>query len=125
MIDSSPEQQFHCDSPTQIMEDNPPPTTDAPTEAVANHPSDPITQIIVHIKDQHNNELMFRVKPTTLWGKIMDNYSTRMGVDLSRARFLFDGQRIQKTDTPQSLDMADEDIVEVFEEMIGGEGQGV
>jgi small ubiquitin-related modifier len=35
-------------------------------------------------------------------------------------RFLFDGRRIEDGDTPKSLEMEEDDVIEVFQEQLGG-----
>ena len=37
-----------------------------------------------------------------------------------RLRFLFDGERIKDTDTPESLEMQDQDEIDVVQEQVGG-----
>ena len=41
--------------------------------------------------------------------KVFKAYATRRGVQESTLRFLVDGERVQKTDTPKSLELADQD----------------
>uniref|UniRef100_A0A1B6F8I9 Small ubiquitin-related modifier n=1 Tax=Cuerna arida TaxID=1464854 RepID=A0A1B6F8I9_9HEMI len=67
-----------------------------------------------------NNEIHFRVKKTTQLMKLKKSYSDKVGVPVSSLRFLFDGRRITDEDTPKSLEMEDEDVIEVFQEQTGG-----
>ena len=76
--------------------------------------------IKIKVVGQDTNELHFRVKKTTAFSKMKKSYSDRIGVPLSSLRFLFDGRRIDDNDTPQSLDMEEEDVIEVFQEQTGG-----
>jgi small ubiquitin-related modifier len=39
---------------------------------------------------------------------------------MRQIRFRFDGQPINKTDTPAQLEMEDGDIIEVFQQQTGG-----
>ena len=67
-----------------------------------------------------NNEIHFRVKMTTQMGKLKKSYSERVGVTITSLRFLFDGKRINDKETPKSLEMEQEDVIEVYQEQIGG-----
>ena len=42
------------------------------------------------------------------------------GVSMTSLRFLFDGRRINDTDTPKTLEMEDDDAIEVYQEQAGG-----
>ncbi|KAH9521455.1 Small ubiquitin- modifier 1 [Dermatophagoides farinae] len=78
--------------------------------------------IKIKVVGQDTTELHFRVKKTTSFSKLKKSYSDRVGVPLSSLRFLFDGRRIDDSDTPQSLEMEEEDVIEVFQEQTGGGG---
>jgi len=68
----------------------------------------------------NNNEVFFKIKRTTALKKLMDAFCERQGKAPSSVRFLFDGSRVQGTDSPDTLDMADGDTLEVHQEQIGG-----
>ena len=76
--------------------------------------------IKIKVVGQDTNELHFRVKKSTAFAKLKKSYSDRIGVPLTSLRFLFDGRRIDDNDTPSSLDMEEEDVIEVFQEQTGG-----
>ncbi|KAJ9613747.1 uncharacterized protein PV06_10049 [Exophiala oligosperma] len=67
-----------------------------------------------------NNEVFFKIKRSTKLEKLMKAFCERQGKDMRSARFLFDGTKVQVTDTPDTLDMADGDSIEVHQEQIGG-----
>ena len=48
--------------------------------------------------------------------KVFATYAGRKGVNVESLRFLLDGQRIQKDDTPASLDLENEDQIGKEEE---------
>merc|ERR1711939_1302296 len=52
--------------------------------------------------------------------KLVDAFCERQGKAPNSVRFLFDGSRVQPTDSPDTLDMADGDTLEVHQEQIGG-----
>ena len=47
-------------------------------------------------------------------------YASRKGVDKTALRFLVDGERIQGENTPKSLDLEDQDQIDVVLEQLGG-----
>ncbi|KAL9050985.1 MAG: hypothetical protein Q9162_006305 [Coniocarpon cinnabarinum] len=68
----------------------------------------------------NNNEVFFKIKRSTQLKKLMDAFCDRSGKNRRSVRFLFDGTRVADIDTPESLDMADGDTLEVHQEQIGG-----
>jgi len=67
-----------------------------------------------------NNEVFFKIKRSTQLKKLMDAFCERQGKDRKTVRFLFDGQKVQDHDSPDTLEMADGDTLEVHQEQIGG-----
>jgi len=65
-------------------------------------------------------KFFFKIKRTTALKKLMDAFCERQGKAPNSVRFLFDGSRVQPSDTPESLDMQDGDCLEVHQEQIGG-----
>ena len=47
-------------------------------------------------------------------------YCDRQGLDINQIRFRFDGTPINETDSPASLDMEDDDTIDVFTQQTGG-----
>lgn len=70
----------------------------------------------------NNNEVFFKIKKSTKLEKLMGAFCERQGKALSSVRFLFEGQRVQPTDTPDTLEMQDGDTLEVHQEQVGGCG---
>ncbi|KAL6858545.1 ubiquitin-related domain-containing protein [Trichoderma novae-zelandiae] len=68
----------------------------------------------------NNNEVFFKIKRSTKLEKLMTAFCERQGKSLNSVRFLFDGTRVQPTDTPDALEMADGDTLEVHQEQVGG-----
>ncbi|GAM86067.1 hypothetical protein ANO11243_040770 [Dothideomycetidae sp. 11243] len=67
-----------------------------------------------------NNEVFFKIKRTTPLKKLMDAFCERSGKSMASVRFLFEGVRVNATDNPDTLEMADGDTLEVHQEQIGG-----
>lgn len=51
----------------------------------------------------NNNEVFFKIKRTTKLEKLMTAFCERQGKTLASVRFLFEGQRVQPTDTPDTV----------------------
>lgn len=51
----------------------------------------------------NNNEVFFKIKRSTKLEKLMTAFCERQGKNVDSVRFLFEGQRVQKTDTPDSV----------------------
>lgn len=47
--------------------------------------------------------MQFRVKMKTSMAKVKKTYADRMGLDLKSLRFLFDGNRVNDSDTPKTV----------------------
>jgi len=68
----------------------------------------------------NNNEVFFKIKRSTKLEKLMTAFCERQGKSMNSVRFLFDGSRVQPTDTPDTLEMTDGDTLEVHQEQVGG-----
>ncbi|MCJ1321748.1 hypothetical protein MMC15_007093 [Xylographa vitiligo] len=87
----------------------------------ANKPEEQAQSEHLNIKvTDNNNEVFFKIKRTTALKKLMDAFCDRQGKMPNTVRFLFDGTRVQPTDSPDSLEMQDGDTLEVHQEQIGG-----
>lgn len=79
----------------------------------------PETHINLKVSDG-SSEIFFKIKRTTPLKRLMDAFAKRQGRDMDSLRFLYDGVRIQPDQTPDDLDMEDNDIIEAHREQIGG-----
>lgn len=80
----------------------------------------PIEQVTLRVKDQAGEELFFKVKPTTRMQKVFESYAQRRGVSLDALRFMVDGEKIHENDSPKTLELEDNDQIDVMLETIGG-----
>ncbi|CAK4034318.1 Smt3p [Lecanosticta acicola] len=99
--------------------DGGPPPGDPPHVTPPPPPEDP-SHINLVIRHNTYGDVSFKLKKTTKLGKAMEVYSTRQQRDMKTMRFLFEGVRVNADDTPASLHLEDQDIIEVHEEQIGG-----
>jgi len=77
-------------------------------------------RLTIKVASADGSELSFRVKPTTILGKVMTAYQKRRGVVPGSVRFTFDGVRVNPSDTPLSLEMQDLDVIDSMVEQTGG-----
>ena len=80
----------------------------------------PIEQVTLRVKDQAGEELFFKVKPTTRMQKVFESYAQRRGVSLDALRFMVDGEKIHENDSPKTLELEDNDQIDVMLETVGG-----
>jgi len=75
------------------------------------------------VKSGDGNEVYFKVKKSTVFSKVMAAYCKKVGAEPDSVRFLFDGVRIQGSQTPEELQMEDEDVIDAMVTQTGGGGQ--
>lgn len=93
----------------------------APAEVSRENPSSSNEYIRLRvITGEMTNEIHFRVKPATALGRLKHSYCNKLGLVADELRFIFDGTRISDDDTPNSLGMVDDDVIEIYQERIGG-----
>ena len=54
----------------------------------------------------------FKIKKKTQLMKLMEAYCARQSLQMDQIRFLFDGNRLRDTQTPDELDMEDDDVID-------------
>lgn len=68
-------------------------------------PQAPTEHLNIKVTD-NNNEVFFKIKRSTQLKKLMEAFCDRQGKTLQTVRFLFDGVRVNPTDTPDSVSPA-------------------
>ncbi|KAJ3493559.1 hypothetical protein NLJ89_g10991 [Agrocybe chaxingu] len=76
--------------------------------------------INIKVVSSTGDEVFFKIKRSTKLSKLQGAYASKVGKDVGSIRFLYDGTRISDDDTPQSLDMDDNDTIDVMVEQVGG-----
>jgi len=76
--------------------------------------------INLRVTGQDGSVVQFKIKRHTPLRKLMQAYCDKQGQSMSNIRFRFDGQAINETDTPNKLEMEDEDTIDVFTQQTGG-----
>ncbi len=67
----------------------------------------------------NNNEVFFKIKRSTKLEKLMSAFCDRQGKTPASVRFLFEGQRVQPHDTPDTVSFATPEFQEEEEEEEG------
>ena len=76
--------------------------------------------ITIRLKDQVGEETMFTIRTTTKMGKVFKAYAQRKGVGEGALRFLDPmANRVSEEDTPASLELEDEDIIDAILAQVG------
>ncbi|CAE6440682.1 unnamed protein product [Rhizoctonia solani] len=79
--------------------------------------NDPIS---IKVVTSTGEEVYFKIKRNTKLKKLQGAYAAKVGKDVNTFRFLYDGNRINDEDTPSSLDMENDDTIDVMVEQVGG-----
>lgn len=74
----------------------------------------------IKVKDQNGGEVVFKVKRSTKFKRVLDAFCGKKSWNVNQVRFVFDGQRINEDMTPDDLSMEDNDTIDAFLEQIGG-----
>ncbi|MHA1681010.1 MAG: ubiquitin-like protein [Promethearchaeota archaeon] len=75
----------------------------------------------IKVINQNGSAIHFKLKETTPFQKMFNAYLKRNNLATSSVRFLYDGKRLNNKDTPKSVGMEDDDIVDVVLQQTGGE----
>jgi len=76
--------------------------------------------INIKVVSSTGDEVFFKIKRSTKLSKLQGAYANKVGKDVNSIRFLYDGARIADDDTPTSLEMEDNDTIDVMVEQVGG-----
>lgn len=76
--------------------------------------------IQLKVKNAEGKEVVFKLKANTPLRKLMDAYCSREGLPNEGVRFLYDGDRINRDQTPAELSMEDGDEIDALVEQTGG-----
>ncbi|KAH0468992.1 hypothetical protein IEQ34_002224 [Dendrobium chrysotoxum] len=83
------------------------------------------SSITLKIRSQNGNEILYNVKPSIKFRKIMNHYCNRQSLQINTVVFLFDGRRLRDEQTPKDLGMEDGDEIDAMLHQIGGKWQAL
>jgi hypothetical protein len=72
------------------------------------------------VRSADGQEVHFRIKKTTRLEKLMMAYCQRLGQSFDAVRFMFDGDRINKEQTPNDIGLDDGDVIDAMLPQVGG-----
>jgi len=78
------------------------------------------SSIQLKVKNAEGKEVLFKLKMTTPLRKLMDAYCQREGLPVDGVRLLYEGERVNRDQTPEELDMQDGDEIDALVEQTGG-----
>ena len=74
----------------------------------------------IGIRNPNGEVTKFKVKNTTKMGKVMAAYASKNNLDINTIKFILDGERVEKDDTPKTLELEEGDSIDHFQEQVGG-----
>ena len=77
----------------------------SPGDERTEEPQQQLEHLNIKVTD-NNSEVFFKIKRTTQLKKLMDAFCERQGKSFQSCRFLFDGQRVIPTHTPDEVSQA-------------------
>jgi len=95
-------------------------TENKPNEDTKGEQATGTEHVNLKVCGQDGSVVQFKIKKNTQLRKLMAAYCDRQGLDINQIRFRFDGTPLQDSDTPISLDMEDDDTIDVFTQQTGG-----
>ena len=76
--------------------------------------------VMINVRMQNGSVTKFRMRGGSPMLKLMEAFCARHNLLRDQIRFLYDGVRVRDDETADSLDMDDEDTVDVFLLQVGG-----
>mmetsp|Transcript_146175 Transcript_146175/g.207221 ORF Transcript_146175/g.207221 Transcript_146175/m.207221 type:complete len:90 (+) Transcript_146175:107-376(+) len=76
--------------------------------------------IQLRVNAQQGDPLVFKIKQSTTFKKLMEAYCQRRGQSMNAVRFMFNGSPIQPHQCPMDFEMENDDVIDVMLEQVGG-----
>lgn len=68
----------------------------------------------IKVRDQQNGEVVFKVKRSTRFKRVLDAFCNKKSWDSAQVRFAYEGQRVQEDMTPDDLGMENNDVRVIY-----------
>jgi small ubiquitin-related modifier len=98
---------------------SPSPVASTKPETTPQQPPDD-DKVTLRLIGSDGKEIIIRVAKKTTFDRVFKAYNTRTDSKPGTVRFLFDGTRINETDTPKSLELEDNDVIDALLQQTGG-----
>lgn len=95
-------------------------TTEQPKETQLISPPKDEDRITIQFIDQTGVSVFFKLKNSTPFEKVFNAYYSRTSRPAGSLRFFFDGVRVNPEDTPNKLQLENDDVIDVFLQQTGG-----
>ena len=82
------------------------------------------THLEIQVQNQDGSAVHFKVKETTSFGKMFSAYLSRQALSPASVRFLYDGVRLDASQTPKMVNMESGDVIDAIREQTGGDSGG-
>ena len=76
-------------------------------------------QVNMPAEQGQDKSIYFKIQKRTQLLEIMEAYCARQNLQMQHIRFLFQGSQLRGTETPDKLEMEDDDVLDVFQVHIG------
>ncbi|KAI5185481.1 small ubiquitin-related modifier [Nematocida homosporus] len=80
---------------------------------------EPTNTLVIRLRDESGAIWSYRLKKTTMLKKVFDEYTRRIGSQ-AKLRFSYNNRTLGESETPDQLEMADSDIIDVYSAQVGG-----
>ena len=81
--------------------------------------NDDINSVILAIRDGTGTVTYLKIKKSSKMSKLMKGYAKLKDIDYSSLRFFNGGERVSDDDTPEILELCDQDQIDVMLEQCG------
>ena len=81
---------------------------------------DPEDRVALRVVDSSGSEVFFKIRAGTTFARLFKAYYERKGVAPGSIRFLYDGKRLNEEQTPKSVGMENDDVIDAPRQQTGG-----
>ncbi|KNA18483.1 hypothetical protein SOVF_070420 [Spinacia oleracea] len=81
-----------------------------------------VKTVKITVQKQNTKDVTFNVKRNAPLGKVMLNYCLELGLTYTAFKFTYLGKQIKDYETPLDLKMEIEDVIDCWDEQVGGYG---
>jgi len=82
--------------------------------------ADPADRVALRVVDASGGEVFFKIREGTTFARLFKAYCEKKGVAPNSVRFLYDGKRLNEEQTPKSVGMQNDDVIDALVQQTGG-----
>ncbi|KAK9803882.1 hypothetical protein WJX72_001786 [[Myrmecia] bisecta] len=72
------------------------------------------------VRSQDGTTTFFKAKKTTKFSKLISAFCAKQSISEAEVVFMFDGERLRGEQTPEELDMQNDDTIDAMIHQVGG-----